>query len=53
MRKQELQNLIDRLDYYNRWRRGEEDLEQPDPKQLGKDLDEVIAILGGMLSKLF
>jgi len=53
MQRVELQNLIDRLDYYNRWRRGEEDLEQPDPKQLGRDIETVLAILGAMLSKLF
>lgn len=36
-------NLIDRLKRYNTWRRGEdESLEQPNPTQLGKDIDEAI-----------
>ena len=52
MTKKEIQDLINRLNHYNRWRRGE-DLKHPDPKQLGKDLDEVLAILNEMLSKLY
>lgn len=33
--------LIKRLEYYNKWRRGAE-VEQPIPEQVGKDIDEAI-----------
>lgn len=36
--------LIERLEYYNKWRRGA-DTEQPDPKQLGRDIDMAIKLL--------
>lgn len=31
----------ERLRQFNRWRRGEEDIPQPDPKELGELLDSV------------
>ena len=37
--------LIDRLQEYQLWRRGDIDEYPVDPTQLGKDLDEVIKIL--------
>lgn len=36
--------LIERLRYYNAWRRGGEG-RQPDPEQIGRDIDAAVAIL--------
>jgi len=38
------QQVADYLEYYNRWRRGEE-IPQPDPTELGKVIDEAVKIL--------
>ena len=40
-----LPEIIIFLKKYNRWRRGDESIEQPDPKELGKVIDTVIRIL--------
>ncbi len=39
-----MNDLIKRLEEYNRWRRGA-DIPQPCPEQLGKDIDEAVRIL--------
>ncbi len=44
MIKKEIQDLINRLNHYNRWRHGEV-IKPPDPKQLSKDIDNVLKIL--------
>ena len=31
----------ERLRQYNRWRRGDDDVQQPDPKELGELIDSV------------
>ena len=36
--------LIQRLRYFNAWRRGAEG-EQPNPEQIGRDIDAAVAIL--------
>ena len=36
--------LIERLRYFNEWRRGA-DGDQPDPAQIGRDIDAAVAIL--------
>lgn len=36
--------LIERLRYFNDWRRGA-DGEQPNPAQIGRDIDAAVAIL--------
>jgi hypothetical protein len=35
-------NLANELERYNKWRRGAEDIEQPNPTELGILIDEVI-----------
>lgn len=47
--KQKMLNLIERLLYYNEWRRGG-DNNQPNPKQIGKDIDSSVAIIQGFIS---
>ena len=37
-------SLIERLRYFNEWRRGA-DGDQPDPAQIGRDIDAAVAIL--------
>jgi hypothetical protein len=44
MNQQDLKNLIDRLEYYNEWRRGA-DTEMPQPKQIGRDIDAAVEVL--------
>ena len=46
--RQPLIDLIARLTQYNEWRRGAE-IEQPDPKQLGQDIEDAIALIQGVL----
>lgn len=36
--------LIERLRYFNAWRRGAEG-KQPNPEQIGRDIDAAVAIL--------
>jgi len=51
--KDELQNLIDRINYFQYWRRGYKDYSnQPNPKQLGEDIDTIIILLTNILKKL-
>ena len=45
----DLQALIERLRYFNAWRRGA-DGDQPEPAQIGRDIDEVIALLSRQAS---
>ena len=35
-------NLANELERYNKWRRGAEDIEQPNPTELGTLIDEVV-----------
>jgi vacuolar-type H+-ATPase subunit I/STV1 len=35
-------NLANELERYNKWRRGAEDIEQPNPTELGMLIDEVV-----------
>lgn len=35
-------NLANELELYNKWRRGAEDIEQPNPTELGILIDEVV-----------
>lgn len=44
MGTQDIPALIERLRYYNSWRRGAES-EQQNPEQIGRDIDDAIAIL--------
>lgn len=44
-----LDELVMRLKRYNEWRRGAE-YEQPNPAEIGRDIDEVIAILERKMS---
>ena len=37
-------SLIERLRYFNDWRRGA-DGEQPNPEQIGRDIDAAVALL--------
>lgn len=41
---EDIKALIDRLQYYNEWRRGA-DTEMPEPRQIGQDIDDAIALL--------
>jgi hypothetical protein len=43
-KKKDTKDLIDRLRYYNDWRRGA-DTEMPEPKQIGQDIDDAISLL--------
>ena len=44
------QTAIYILELYNKWRRGNEDMEMPDPKQLGLAIDLAIECMKGMES---
>ena len=44
MGTQDIPALVERLRYFNAWRRGA-DGDQPDPAQIGRDIDDAIAIL--------
>jgi len=46
-KSKEIEALVYRLKYYNRWRRGSDE-KQPDPTQLGKDIDHAINLIEGM-----
>lgn len=35
-------SLSNKLEFYNKWRRGAEDIEQPNPTELGMLIDEVV-----------
>ena len=37
--------LSDNLKIYNAWRRGDESIDQPDPKQIGQWIDAAIEIV--------
>lgn len=45
----EIYELIDRLRYFNKWLRGEED-KQPDPKQIDTDIDRAIDLIMNTIS---
>lgn len=45
----DITELIDRLRYFNAWRRGA-DGRQPDPAQIGRDIDAAVAILSRQAS---
>ena len=47
--KQKMQNLINRLEYFNEWRRGG-DGKQPDPRQIGEDIDSATHIIKGFIA---
>lgn len=44
MSNDELQGLVDRLKYFNEWRRGG-DGEMPHPKVIGRDIDSAISFI--------
>jgi len=44
--------IIEGLRAYNLWRRGDEKIEQPDPKEIGKLIDEAVASLVSLSVKL-
>ena len=44
METKDIPALIERLRYFNAWRRGA-DGDQPDPAQIGRDIDAAVAIL--------
>jgi hypothetical protein len=39
------QQTIETLQRYNQWRRGDESIEQPDPKEIGIAIDDAIALI--------
>ena len=45
----DLPALVERLRYFNAWRRGAEG-EQPNPGQIGRDIDAAVAILSRQAS---
>ena len=45
----DITELIERLRYFNAWRRGAEG-EQPNPAQIGRDIDAAVAILSRQAS---
>lgn len=44
METKDIPALIERLRYFNAWRRGAEG-KQPNPEQIGRDIDAAVAIL--------
>ena len=44
MQREEIKQLITRLEQYNEWRRGA-DTEMPPPKQIGADIDAAVEVL--------
>lgn len=44
MTQTDISALVERLRYFNAWRRGA-DGDQPDPAQIGRDIDVAVAIL--------
>lgn len=50
--REDLQELIERMKLYNDWRRGSDDIEQPEPKQLGLDIDVTIKVLEDRLNQV-
>lgn len=48
--KNDLKSLADRLKYYNEWRRGS-DTEQPNPTQIGRDIDAAVEIIKDEIEK--
>ncbi len=49
METKDIPALIERLRYFNDWRRGA-DGEQPNPEQIGRDIDAAVAILSRQAS---
>ena len=48
--KEMISGVIERLEYYQEWRRGGEG-EHPNPNQLGKDLDKALRFIKKMLEE--
>lgn len=44
----QVEQLVLRLHQYNKWRRGDDSIEQPHPKQIGEDIDLSIELLEKM-----
>jgi len=40
------------LEYYNRWRRGDDETDMPGPKEIGILLDETVVLIKQMLDEL-
>ena len=40
-----MKEIIKFLENYNKWRRGDENIEMPNPKEIGENIDKVIKIL--------
>ena len=49
MTQTDISSLVERLRYFNAWRRGAEG-EQPNPGQIGRDIDAAVAILSRQAS---
>lgn len=45
MTSDNITNCINRLREFNAWRRGEDGYEMPDPKDIGKTIDQAIELL--------
>ena len=48
----QVEQLVQRLQRYNEWRRGSETIEQPHPRQIGEDIDEAVSLLLAMSSAI-
>lgn len=46
--KQKMLNLIERLEYFNNWRRGADTI-MPDVNQLSRDIDSSVSVIKGFI----
>lgn len=44
----EIIDIAARLKLFNDWRRGADDIQQPEPNQLGRDIDAAVALLADL-----
>lgn len=46
-----MKTLVEKLKSYNRWRRGDETIPQPSPKEVGEIIDQAIEAIESYLNQ--